>query len=93
MSDSDRTDFARIDAMTEVELEASIQDDPDWKDVPPDWYRGAEAVSLNNKVPISIRLDHDLVEFFRSQGRGWHTRINSVLRAYMVAVKKGRTGE
>jgi uncharacterized protein (DUF4415 family) len=39
------------------------------------------------KVPVSIRLDADLVEFFRDQGRGWQTRINAVLRAYADAVK------
>ncbi len=83
----DRTDLARLKAMSEAELEKSIADDPDWRDVPRDWYRGAEAVMPRPKVPVSIRLDADLVDFFRGQGRGWQTRMNAVLRAYADAVK------
>lgn len=83
----DLTDFARLHAMSETELEQSIAADPDWRDVPRDWYRGAEAVMPRPKVPVSIRLDADLVDFFRSQGRGWQTKMNAVLHAYMAAVK------
>ena len=39
------------------------------------------------KVPVSIRLDADLIEHFRSSGRGWQTRINAILRAYTEAKK------
>ncbi|GAA0569666.1 BrnA antitoxin family protein [Craurococcus roseus] len=85
----DRTDLTRLKAMSEAELERSIAADPDWRDVPRDWYRGAEAVTPRAKVPVSIRLDADLVEFFRGQGRGWQTRVNAILRAYAEAVKAG----
>jgi uncharacterized protein (DUF4415 family) len=87
----DRTDLAQLKAMSEAELERSIAADPDWRDVPRDWYRDAEAVMPRPKVPVSIRLDADLVEFFRGQGRGWQTKMNAVLRAYAEAVK-GRGG-
>jgi len=83
----DKTDLAQLRAMSEEELERSIAADPDWRDVPRDWYRGAEAVTPRPKIPVSIRLDADLVEFFRAQGRGWQTRMNAVLRAYADAVK------
>ena len=39
-----RTNLARIDAMTEAELEQAIADDPDWADIPENWYEQAEAV-------------------------------------------------
>lgn len=84
----DRSDLARVDAMPEAELERSVAADPDWRDVPRDWYRGAEAVVPRPKVPVTIRLDADLVDHFRDQGRGWQTRMNAVLRAYADAVKK-----
>jgi uncharacterized protein (DUF4415 family) len=82
----DRTDFARLDTQTEAELERAIAADPDWRDLPPDWHRGAEAVA-RPKVPVTIRLDADVVDFFRGQGRGWQTRMNAVLRAYAAAVR------
>lgn len=37
------------------------------------------------KVCVTIRLDADIVGFFKSQGPGYQTRINGVLRAYMEA--------
>ncbi len=83
----DQTDLVQLKAMSETELERFIAAAPDWRDVPRDWYRDADAVMPRPKVPVSIRLDADLVEFFRDQGRGWQTRINAVLRAYADAVK------
>ena len=90
----DRTDWARIDAMTEAELEQAIASDPDWADIPENWYEQAEAV-IPKKVPVSIRLDADVTEYFRSTGKGWQTRVNAVLRAYKEAkeVSAGRAGE
>src|SRR3712207_3200580 len=76
----DLTDLARVQAMSEADLDRAIEADADWRDVPQDWFRGAEAVMPRPKVPISIRLDADLVDFFRGQGRGWQTRLNAVLR-------------
>jgi len=36
-----------------------------------------------NKAAINIRLDQEVLDFFKSQGAGYQTRMNSVLRAYM----------
>ncbi len=80
-----RTDWPRVDAMTEDELERSIADDPDWRDIPEDWYRDAERVVPMAKTPLSLRLDGDVVAFFKATGRGYQTRMNAVLRAYMRA--------
>jgi uncharacterized protein (DUF4415 family) len=86
----DSTDIARIEAMSEAELERAIAADPDWRDVPRDWFLGAEAVMPRPKIPVSIRLDADLVDFFRGQGRGWQTKLNAVLRAYAEAVRSAK---
>jgi uncharacterized protein (DUF4415 family) len=67
--------------------------DPDWRDLPPDWFRGAEVAMPRCKIPVSIRLDADLVDFFRSQGRGWQTKLNAVLRAYAQAVRSTKGAE
>lgn len=37
------------------------------------------------KTPVSLRLDPDVVEHFRSTGAGWQSRINDLLRAAMKA--------
>ncbi len=51
-----------------------------------DWS-AAELVMPEAKRAISLRLDADVLDFFRSQGKGYQTRINAVLRSYMKAQK------
>ncbi len=43
--------------------------------------RGPQKTPL--KVPVSIRLSAEVVEFFKSQGKGWQTKINNILHEYM----------
>jgi uncharacterized protein (DUF4415 family) len=40
------------------------------------------------KVAISLRMDADVLEHFKAGGKGWQTRINEVLRAYVQAQQK-----
>ncbi len=42
-------------------------------------------IGVPYKVATSIRVDGDVMDWFRSQGRGWQTRMNAVLRAYAKA--------
>jgi uncharacterized protein (DUF4415 family) len=78
-----KTDWARFDAMTEPEIEAAIASDPDWAGTENiDWSK-AELIMPAAKKPISIRLDEDVLEFFKRDGSGYQRRINAVLRSYM----------
>ena len=43
-----------------------------------------------SKQAIPVRIDRDMLNFFKSQGRSYQRRINAVLRSYMEA-KQGRT--
>lgn len=52
-----------------------------------DWS-SARLVTPEPKTPVSIRLDPDVLAFFKAQGKGYQTRINAVLRAYMEAQRK-----
>jgi len=40
---------------------------------------------VKRKAQLTIRLDQDVLEWFREQGPGYQTQINSLLRAYMEA--------
>ncbi|NGM21235.1 BrnA antitoxin family protein [Roseomonas stagni] len=82
------TDDAHIRAMTEAELERSIADDPDWKDIPPNWHDNAVVVRQPPKKLISLRIDEDIVEWFRASGPGYQTWMNAVLRAYVTEQRK-----
>ncbi len=81
-----RTDWARVDRMTEEELEAAIADDPDWRGLPPDWYEAARPFYPRGaKKQVTLRLDPDILAWFREQGPGYQTRINAALRAFVEA--------
>ena len=73
-----QTDWDRVKAAPDHEGEQEI--DVDWSK--------ARLVAPESKKLISLRIDADIVEFFRNQGKGYQTRMNAVLRAYMEAVAK-----
>lgn len=52
-----------------------------------DWSK-AVMVLPEAKQMVSLRLDADVLEFFRAQGKGYQTRINAVLRAYKTAMER-----
>lgn len=76
------TDWKRIDAMTDADIDFS--DNPE---VPPEMF--ARGILRRNLQPIppkkqlTLRIDSDVVEWYRKQGRGYQTKINALLRAYM----------
>jgi len=80
-----RTDWHRVDGLSEAEIEAAALDDadnPPWTD---EELRDAQLVMPEDrgKVPISIRMDAEVLDYFKEQGRGYQSRINAVLRAYV----------
>lgn len=84
-----KSDLARFDAVSERELERTIASDPDWAKVPADWYKDAELIMPRRKQLITLRLDPDVLEWFRRQGAGYQTKINAVLRAF-IGAQRGR---
>ena len=86
----DKTDWARVDAMTDEDIERAMRDDPDWKDfMDIDWSK-ATMVIPDKKKAISIRLDPDIIDFFQATGKGYQTRINAVLRHFVDEQKRSK---
>lgn len=78
-----KTNWERIDRLSETDIDAAMTADPDWADAHAiDWSK-AEIVASPAKQAISIRLDKDILEFFKQDGSGYQKRISAVLRAYM----------
>ncbi|MBB6142314.1 uncharacterized protein (DUF4415 family) [Silvibacterium bohemicum] len=76
---------ARLLNMTDAEI--------DYSDIPPqhnkkDWTRPGALIPAENKQQITLRLDADVVSFFRKIGRRYQSRINAALREYVEAQKK-----
>jgi uncharacterized protein (DUF4415 family) len=51
----------------------------------------AEVVVPETKRAISIRLDRDIIEFFKRTGPGYQTKINAVLRSYVQHERRGKS--
>jgi uncharacterized protein (DUF4415 family) len=67
--------------MTDAEIEATSP--PELRNLPDDFWQGARVVTPVTKEAISIRLDTDVVAFFRKAGPRYQSRINAVLRSYV----------
>ncbi len=78
-----KTDFAWIAKQDPADLERAALEQLAEDGISPDWYKDAIAVRPDPKRLISLRLDGDVVDWFRSQGPGYQTRMNAVLKAYM----------
>ena len=76
------TDLKRLDAMTDADIDFS--DNPE---VSAEMFaRGIVRRGLKpipRKKQLTLRVDSDVVDWYKKQGRGYQTRINSLLRAYM----------
>jgi uncharacterized protein (DUF4415 family) len=79
----DRTNWAKVNDMTEAQLEASITADADDVQGEPDWTQTAAGLPPR-KDHINLRVDHDVLEWFRSRGKGYQTMMNNVLRAFVT---------
>jgi uncharacterized protein (DUF4415 family) len=87
-----KTDWAAFDALTEEQIEEAIRNDPDWSD---DWkWSDAVLVIPPKKKAISIRVDEDVLDYFKGEETaGYQRRINAVLRSFVhqkTAAKKKR---
>jgi uncharacterized protein (DUF4415 family) len=75
------TDWARLDAMPDEEIDFS-----DIPEVTPEMFAKAivrRGLKPRTKSQLTLRLDSDVIAWFKQQGRGWQTQINALLRAYM----------
>ncbi|MCY3674941.1 MAG: BrnA antitoxin family protein [Paracoccaceae bacterium] len=52
-----------------------------------DWS-SVQVIMPRPKQSLSVRLDADVIDFFKAQGKGYQTRMNAVLRSYMLAHKE-----
>ena len=86
----DRTNWDKVDAVTRTKLEASISADVDDVKGEPDWTPAIAGIPAP-KDHINIRIDHDVLQWFRSNGKGYQTLMNSVLRAFVQSRQQRQT--
>lgn len=77
-----RTNWARIDAQPDRDI--------DYVDIPEQgkaFFKRAVLRLPEPKATVTIRLDRQVLNWFKAKGPGYQTRINALLRAYMEAHK------
>lgn len=89
VSERSRTNFDYLDRVSDKEIAAAVAQDPDAAPLDIDWSK-AELVIPPSKKAISIRVDEDVLDFFKRQGEGYQRRMNAVLRSYMQEKQKKR---
>jgi uncharacterized protein (DUF4415 family) len=82
------TDRARANLVTGAALEASIAADPDEAGLEFDWDN-ATVEMPQPKAVLNMRVDRQVLEYFRGTGRGYQTRINAVLASYVKRMAGG----
>jgi len=77
MKKKSQTDWKHLD---------TIEDDKiDFSDIPrlgSDFWKKATLRMPEKKDSVTIRLDHDVLSWFKKMGKGYQTRINAILRSY-----------
>jgi uncharacterized protein (DUF4415 family) len=81
-----RSDWAKAAAMTSEQIEASVASDPDEADIVVDWD-SATIEMPQPKVVLNMRVDQEVLDYFRKTGRGYQTRINAVLKSYVSRMR------
>lgn len=86
MKTASNTDWDRVKAIKEDEIDTS--DAPEWD---ASMFANAKIQLPDRKKTISIRLDSDLIDWYKSQGKGYQTRMAAVLRIYKDAKTRENT--
>jgi len=76
--------YYMMDAMRRFEWDMHTKIEQSGR-IPPEWHEIARAPAVRPKRQVNIGLDEEVLKFFRSFGRGYGDRINTVLRSFMHA--------
>ena len=80
-------DWKTFKNLSDEEVNARALADPDAQPTDFAFWKNAVIVPVTKKLPMTVRLDQEVLHWFRSRGKGYQTRINAVLRSYMQAHK------
>ena len=76
------SDWGKAAGMTKAEIEASVASDSDEAEMVMDWDN-ATVEMPQPKAVLNMRIDRDVLDFFRKTGKGYQSRINAILRSYV----------
>ena len=86
-------DWAKIDALTDADIEKAIEDDPDAAPILDQAFWDKAKLVLPNttrKAQITIKLNPHTLAWFKGQGKGYQSRINAILDAYVNSMENAK---
>ncbi len=83
-----RHSSSQIKAMRDSGEDKTSPDAPETESLGAEFWRSARVVIPAGKTSVHLRLDSDVVQWFKADGKGHLTRMNAVLRAYVEAQKR-----
>jgi len=86
-----RADLARLRKQTEAAIARTSP--PELADLPADFWDTPEVMLPAPKRAISLRVDEDVLAWFKSRGPRYQSRMNAILRHYMAHMRKSRGGK
>jgi uncharacterized protein (DUF4415 family) len=76
----------RAKERTDKEIETAIAADPDAAPLADaSFWKTATVVMPESKEKVTLRIDKDVLRWFKAQGKGYQSRMNAVLRSYVAA--------
>ena len=83
MNKLSKTDWKRLAQLHDKDIDTSDMPELD------DSFFASAQLRLPAKKPVTIRLDEDVLDWFKGQGKGYQTKINTLLRRYMESQARG----
>ena len=76
--------------LSDAAIERAVASDPDTFMPDAEWFKRARLALPQTKKMVTLRLDPDVLAWFQKHGKGYQTRINAVLRAFVAAQNRAR---
>jgi uncharacterized protein (DUF4415 family) len=86
MSGLSKTNYKKINKLSDSDINYS-----DIPETDEEFWSDAQILFPSKKTHLSIRLDDDIISWFKQFGRGYQTKINAVLRSYISSTQKAQS--
>jgi uncharacterized protein (DUF4415 family) len=83
LSNASKTNWAKVDAMTDEEIDYT-----DSPEVTEEMFKLMHKYEPSKKITVNLRMDKEIVDFFKEHSHKYHTKINEVLAAFVRGYKK-----
>ena len=81
-----KTDWARVDAMTDDEIDYT-----DSPEITAEMFQLMRKYEPQKKITVNLRMNKDIVDFFKEHSQKYQTKINEVLAAFVRGYKKSHS--